>query len=161
MGKIRKALDIDICGGLTEEVTPWAGVSLLVELFRRVGVGAMADKVLAKKKSPQGLSQGQMVESFVLLSALGGECVDDMGHLRGDKGLEALTGHEMPAASTARQWLDRFHEEELLTGCQHRFIFPQNHRFIFPQFCLQPVALTSERPLLAVSPSADSSLLEC
>jgi len=114
MGKIRKALDIDICGGLTDEVTTWAGVSLLVELFRRVGVGEVADKVLAKKRSPKGLSQGQMVESFVLLSALGGECVDDVEHLRGDMGLEVITGHEIPAASTARQWLDRFHQEELL-----------------------------------------------
>ena len=31
-------------------------------------------------------------------------------------GLAALTGYTLPAASTARQWLDRFHEPELLEG---------------------------------------------
>ena len=30
-------------------------------------------------------------------------------------GLVALVGYTLPAASTARQWLDRFHEPELLT----------------------------------------------
>jgi len=57
-----------------------------------------------------------MTESFVLLSALGGECVEDMEKLRQDKGLEAILGYQIPAAETARQWLDKFHDEELMSG---------------------------------------------
>jgi len=44
------ALDIDLAGGLTEEVTPHAGVALLVELGRRSGVMAAANEYLSAKK---------------------------------------------------------------------------------------------------------------
>ncbi len=67
-----EVLGVKIVGGLQEASTPWAGASLLVELFRRLGVGSVANKVLPAKGSAKGLKQGQSVESFVLLSALGG-----------------------------------------------------------------------------------------
>lgn len=122
------ALDIDLAGGLTEEVTPHAGVALLVELGRRSGVMAAAGKYLPPKKSGKGLGQDQMVESFVLLSALGGDCVDDFDGLRRDYGLRALVGYFLPSAPTARQWLDRFHEEELVAQrpLQGSFIPPES-----------------------------------
>ncbi len=87
----------------------------MVELGRVSGVMRAAEKHLPAKMNPKGLGQGQMVESFVLLSALGGECVDDLTGLRRDRGLAALLGYDMPAASTGRQWLERnFHEEGML-----------------------------------------------
>jgi len=114
---LANALDIDLRGGLTDQVTPNAGVALLIDAIRRAGVVAAAERHLPAKRSPKGLSQGQMVETFVLLSALGGECLDDLDHLRRDMGLAALAGYSLPAASTARQRLDRtFHEPELLEG---------------------------------------------
>src|SRR4030043_976759 len=57
-----------------------------------------------------------MVGAFVLLSALGGDCIDDMVQLRQDKGLGAMLGYTPPAAETARQWLGKFHEEGLMVG---------------------------------------------
>ena len=108
------ALDIELRGGLSEATTAHAGVELLIDLGRRSGVMAAADKYLPPKKSPKGLGQAQMVESFVLLSALGGDCIDDLHGLRQDQGLTALLGYELPAAETGRQWLDAFHEPELL-----------------------------------------------
>ena len=110
------ALDIDLRGGLTDAVTPHAGVALLIELGRRSGVMAAAERHLPAKKSAKGLGQGQFVEAFVLLSALGGDCLDDFDGLRRDHGLAALLGYHLPAASTARQWLDRFHEAALVAG---------------------------------------------
>jgi hypothetical protein len=111
-----KVLGVEIVGGLREASTPWAGASLLVELLRRAGVDAVANKVLPAKGSAKGLKQGQTVESFVLLSALGGECIEDMERLRQDEGLAGLLGYHPPAPETARQWLDRFHDETLMTG---------------------------------------------
>ncbi len=109
------ALDIDFRGGLTNEVTPHAGVALLVELGRVSGVMGAAEKCLPTKGNPKGLAQAQMVESFILLSALGGECMDDLDSLRRDRGLSAIVGYDLPAASTGRQWLERsFHDESLL-----------------------------------------------
>jgi hypothetical protein len=110
------ALDIDLRGGLTDEVTPHAGSALLLELGRRSGVMAAAAKHLPTRQSRKGLGHAQLVESFVLLSALGGDCIDDFEALRRDRGLAALVGYDLPAAATARQWLDRFHEAERLQG---------------------------------------------
>jgi hypothetical protein len=109
-------LGVKIVGGLREISTPWAGASLLVELYRRCGVEAAANKALPAKGSAKGLKQGQMVESFVLLSALGGECMEDMKRLRDDQGLAAMLGYRPPAVETSRQWLDKFHDETLMTG---------------------------------------------
>lgn len=110
-----RGIEIGFEGGLEEEMTAHAGVGLLVETGRRSGVMGKADRVLLAKKNPKGLGHGQMVESFVLLSALGGECVDDFEQLRTDLGLEAMVGYSFPAPSTARSWLERFHDEEALS----------------------------------------------
>jgi hypothetical protein len=121
-------LPIAIRGGLGEVLTPHAGVAGLIELGRQSNVMAAAEQYLPAKQSPKGLGQGEMVEAFVVLSALGGECLDDFTHLRRDAGLATLLGYTLPAAATARQWLDRFHEEALLADrpAQGSFIPPES-----------------------------------
>ena len=110
----RSSLGVILTGGLEEEVTPWGGAALVVELYRKAGVEAAVERALPKKKSSKGLRQGQMVESFVLMSALGGDCIDDIERLRQDKGLRVMLGYQPPAPETARQCLDKFHEEALM-----------------------------------------------
>lgn len=107
-----KRVEMEFEGGLVEEVTAHAGVVLLVETGRRSGVLETADRVMPVKKNPKGLGQGQMVESFVILSALGGECLDDFEALRTDCGLQAMLGYRFPAPSTARGWLESFQRKE-------------------------------------------------
>lgn len=121
-------LGIKIVGGLKEVSTPWSGISLLVDLFRKLEMGQEAQKVLPAKKSSKGLNSGQMVESMVLLSALGGEYLDDMKHIRNDAGLAGILGYKPPAPETARQWLDGFHDEALLVNkpLQGSFIPPES-----------------------------------
>jgi hypothetical protein len=118
--QLRKPLpnrvEMEFVGGLSEAITAHAGVTLLIELGRISQVMATAERCLPAKKSPKGLGQAQFVESFVLLSALGGDCPEDFDTLRQDQGLEAILGYQLPAASTARQWLDLFHEDKLLEG---------------------------------------------
>jgi hypothetical protein len=123
-----EVLGVKIVGGLPEASTPWAGVSLLVELFRRSGIDEVANKVLPAKGSTKGLRQGQTVESFVLLSALGGDCIEDMERLRDDAGLSGILGYQPPASETARQWLDRFHDESTMAAppLQGSFIPPES-----------------------------------
>lgn len=86
----------------------------MVELYRKAGIEAAVERALPKKKSSKGLRQGQVVESFVLLSALGGDCIEDIERLRQDKGLEVMLGYQPPAPETARQWLDKFHDDSLM-----------------------------------------------
>ena len=128
MKQSAERLGVKIVGGLKEVSTPWAGVSLLVDLFRKVEMDKMADKVLPPKKTSKGLKHGQTVESFVLLSTLGGENNDDIQHLRDDAGLAAILGYKPPAPETARQWLDGFHDESLMANrpLQGSFIPPES-----------------------------------
>ena len=111
-----KRVEMEFEGGLSEVITAHAGVTLLIELGRISEVMATAERCLPAKKSPKGLGQGQFVESFMLLSALGGDCPDDFDVLRQDQGMQVILGYQLPAASTARQWLDLFHEDKLLEG---------------------------------------------
>jgi hypothetical protein len=152
------ALDIDLRGGLTDAVTPTAGAALLIEAMRRAGVPAAADRHLPAKRSPKGLGQGAMVETFVLLSALGGDCLDDLDRLRRDMGLAALAGYTLPAASTARQWLDRFHDEALVADR------PEQGAFIPMESAglagLRQVVVSAVRSFVAAVPVADAVTLD-
>lgn len=159
------ALDIDFAGGLTEEVTPHAGVGLLIDLIRRSGVMAAAERRLPAKKSAKALGQGQMVESFVLLSALGGDCLDDFDSLRRDYGLAAMLGYHLPAASTARQWLDQFHDPEALKArpAQGSFIPKETDRLAKLKSVLQHCLLayvTTQKPGRALTLDVDAHLVE-
>jgi len=102
---------LEFAGGLSRDVTGRAGVTLLVEVIRRSGLLAVVDRCLPAKLNPKGLTRAQMVESVVVLCALGGECMDDTEILRRDRGLAAILGYQMPAASTLRLWLEQFHDE--------------------------------------------------
>jgi hypothetical protein len=83
------------------------------------------------KKSAKGLGHSQFVEPFVLLSALGGECLYDFELLRRDRGLPALVGYDLLAGSTARQWLERFHCATRLAGrSQHGSFIPEESVYL-------------------------------
>jgi len=128
MKQSTERLGVKIVGGLKEVSTPWAGVSLLVDLYRKLEMDKLGDRVLPAKKSTKGLTPGKTVESFVLLSTLGGENIDDMQHLRDDAGLTEILGYQAPAPETARQWLDKFHDEALMVNkpLQGTFIPPES-----------------------------------
>ncbi len=129
MKKPAELLGVKIVGGLKEICTPWSGATLLVDLNRKLELDQLANKVLPAKKTAKGLKPGQTVESFVLLSALGGECPEDMQHIREDAGLAAILGYTPPAPETARQWLDGFHDEALMLNrpLQGSFIPPESN----------------------------------
>ena len=76
MKQTSERLGVKIVGGLKEVNTAWAGSALLIDLFRKLEMDKIANKVLPTKRSSKGLNQGQMIETFVLLSALGGENID-------------------------------------------------------------------------------------
>ena len=155
---LANALDIDLRGGLTDQVTPHAGAALLLDLIRRSGTVASAERHLPAKPSPKGLRQGELVEAFVLLSALGGECLDDFAGLRRDRGLAALLGYDLPAASTARQWLDRtFHDPETVKDrpTQGSFIPPESAGLAGLRVVVQH---TTQNYVTAVLPGPEATL---
>ncbi len=94
-------------------VTAHAGVPGVVEAFRQCGAAAVVDKLIKFKTRKRGLTSSQMCGSLFALWAAGGERCEDFEHVRQDRALPVLLGHELPAPQTARDFLDHFHEDGL------------------------------------------------
>ncbi len=109
-GRLNFEIDTELETGL---VTARAGIPSLVEAFRLTGTAAVVERTVKLKKRKRGLTSSETVESFLALWASGGERCEDFERLREDKALCELIGHELPAAQTARDFLDQFHEADL------------------------------------------------
>ncbi len=94
-----------------EILTAWGGIPLVVQAFRSLGLPGSVKQHLAVKERQRGYDEATFVENFVVLNAVGGECLDDFERLRADPGLGELLGHEVPSPEAARKFLYAFHEE--------------------------------------------------
>ena len=88
------------------------GVPLLVRAYRSLGLPAMVREHVEVKQRERGLDEAEMVESIVVLNAMGGECFDDFLRLREDAGLKEMLGHGIPSPDAARRFLYQFHEQD-------------------------------------------------
>jgi len=73
---------------------------------------------LKLKQRQRGLKEASSVESFLVLNALGGDCLEDFEWLREDPGRKEMLGHEIPSPEAARKFLYPFHEAEKLEQVQ-------------------------------------------
>ena len=105
---------------LAETLTAWGGVPLVVQALRSLGVPSSVLRHVHLKQRERGYDEATMVESFVVLNALGGECLEDFTHLREDAGLKEMLGHEIPSPEAARQFLNQFHAEEKIEAAKQR-----------------------------------------
>ena len=92
-------------------VTGRAGVPLVIELFRQLGVAAAVDAHVPIKQRQRGLPPTHLVESLIALWTSGGDRCQDLTTLREDHALATLLGYPLPAATTVRDFLDAFHVE--------------------------------------------------
>ena len=88
------------------------GVPLLVQASRSLGLPAHIREQVEVNKRERGLDEAEMVESFVVLNAMGGECFDDFLRLREDAGLKEMLGHGIPSPDAARRFLYQLHEQD-------------------------------------------------
>ena len=93
-------------------VTGRAGVPLVIELFRQLGVARALDTAVPLKQRQRGLRPSQLVESLVALWVSGGDRCQDLTTLREDQALATLLGYPLPAATTVRDFLEAFHVED-------------------------------------------------
>ena len=98
-------------GHKEQNITALAGIPLLVQAFRSLGLPASVRRNVSVKRRERGYDEATYVESFVILNAAGGECLDDFAHLRKDA-VGELVGHELPSPEAARNFLYQFHDEE-------------------------------------------------
>jgi post-segregation antitoxin (ccd killing protein) len=92
-------------------VTGRAGVPLVIELFRHMGVAGAIDAQVRVKQRQRGLQPSQLVESLIALWVSGGDRCQDLTPLREDHALAQLLGYALPAATTVRDFLEAFHVE--------------------------------------------------
>jgi len=103
-------------------VTAFGGASALVQVAHQTGLLCGLDRLPGLKKRRRGFSPGTSVLDLMLLSCLGGECIDDLAVLRADRGLRRLLGRPVMAPSTAHDYLRRFGEPSMkdLAQCRRR-----------------------------------------
>lgn len=94
-------------------MTSFAGIPLVIETFRALGLRASVQKHLRLLQRQGRYEEADYVESFVSVFCAGGDCVDDLELLRWDEGLRTL-GLNVPSPEAARWFLNAFHEEEAL-----------------------------------------------
>jgi DDE family transposase len=105
---------------IEETLTALGGIPLLVQAFRSLGLPRSVREQVRVKERDRGYDEATFVESFVILNAAGGECVDDLERLRQDPGLAEMIGHGLPSPAAALQFLYAFHEDEKIKEAQQR-----------------------------------------
>jgi len=114
---------------LTEASSPHAGLLATSRAFRALGLPGLIAANLPLRQRNRGYSEGQVVESLVLLQTLGGECPEDIRLLTDDPCIERGLGYVPPKVTALREFLERFHDEALEAlrpgrAVQKSFILP-------------------------------------
>jgi hypothetical protein len=103
---------------LEECVTALGGVPLLVRAARSLDVPGSVQRHIAIKQRERGYDEATYIESFLVLNAVGGDCLEDFDRLREDAGLAEMLGHPIPSAEAARKFLYPFHDEAKIVEAQ-------------------------------------------
>lgn len=101
-------------------VTAHAGLPLVLETMRKLGMSAKLDTELGIRQRNNGATDSAKAEAIVLLMAAGGDCISDIDVLRADKGLQRLIGAELPTQEVLRTFLYAFHSDKLINDAQCR-----------------------------------------
>jgi len=99
-----------------ERLTPFAGLAVVGQIARRLGLVELIDGELARerraapvKQRRRGVSGGELVVAMAESQMTGGECFDDLEDLRADRaGSRLRAALRVPSAATARQLARRF-----------------------------------------------------
>jgi len=124
---------------LTEASSAHAGLLATSRAFRSLGVPDLIAAALRLRKRQRGYSEGQMVESLILLQTVGGDCPEDIRLLANDPCLERGLGYAPPKTTAAREFLELFHDENIELQRPAREV---QKSFMLPS--TQPVAALQE-----------------
>src|SRR5438445_3262972 len=116
---------------LQEATSPHAGLLSTSRVFRSLRLPELITANLPLRKRQRGFSEAQLIESIVLLQTVGGDCPEDIHLLSPDACLERGLGYRAPKATAVREFLERFHDQELeklrpARQEQKSFIFPSS-----------------------------------
>jgi hypothetical protein len=91
----------------SQQITSHAGLVLVRELARRLGLAELLDEITVKQRK-RGYSPTQAILALCETLIAGGECLDDVELLRADCAQETLRGHPLPESTTLGRFLRRF-----------------------------------------------------
>jgi hypothetical protein len=116
---------------LEEATSSHSGLLGVSRAYRSLGVPALVAANLQLRKRQRGHSEGEMIESAVLLQALGGDAPEEVHLLAADPCLERGLGYTPPRATALREFLELFHDPKLeklrpSREEQKSFIFPSS-----------------------------------
>lgn len=127
--------------GQREDVTARAGLPLVLETARALGLDSNARELLRIRKRASGYTEAEHVEALLLLQASGGERMEDMAHLAADKGLVRLTGKKtLPSPDAVGNFLKAFHDDACIAEAEAALL-PKARARLIPE----------SKPLLALA----------
>ena len=97
-----------------DDVTARAGLVLVVEAARALGIDKVVQENLVLRERQSGFTEAEKVEAIILLQSSGGECVEDIRQLSADVGLGRMLDRTFPSPDSLHDFISAFHEEELL-----------------------------------------------
>jgi len=104
-------------------ITSLGGAAVISRLFRGMSLPGSCDANLDFfRKISLGYTAGQMVETVVIGLLLGIDCVEDLDLLRGDEAIERILGYQPPSTRCVRDWLEKFHDQELVTAAREKVL---------------------------------------
>lgn len=103
---------------LEECLTAFGGAPLFLRAARSLDVPGLVRRHVQIKQRERGFDEATYIESFLLLNAVGGDCLEDFDQLREDAGLAEMLGHQVPSAEAARKFLYQFHDGEKIERAQ-------------------------------------------
>jgi hypothetical protein len=92
------------------DVTARAGLPLVVETMRALGVDEVAGAELPAPRRQRGFAPAQKLEAIVTLIAAGGDRLEDVRVLAEDQGLEKLLGAPFPSPDALLDFVGQFHD---------------------------------------------------
>ena len=89
-------------------LTSRAGLVVLAELSKRLGLNELVDRFMPAPGSNRGYRPSVLFSTFMLMKHDGAKCLEDVRHLHHESGLMKLLGFEnVPEAKTLGNWLRR------------------------------------------------------
>ena len=114
---------------LGEPASPHAGALVISRALRSLKVPELTAVNLQLKRRQRGYEEAQFIETVLLLQAVGGDCPEDLALLNQDAMLGRALGYQLPRVTAVRNFLERFHDEELALQRPPR---EQQKSFIMP-----------------------------
>lgn len=98
---------------LDEPASPHAGALAISRAFRSLKIPELVTANLQLKSRQRGYDEAQFIETVLLLQAVGGDCPEDLCLINSDPMLGRALGYDLPKVTAVRNFLERFHDEEL------------------------------------------------